>query len=101
MAVKAISSIGEPPSDQSLCECRSPRSLLRSSSPPWTSGPPVSRSSLASRSGVRPWTAASITSAVEAPIPGSFRNVPSRTRSATSSPSGRIVSAALRNAFTL
>ena len=44
--------------------------------PPATSGPPVSRSSLASRSGIRPSTAASITSAVEAPMPGSSRRVP-------------------------
>ena len=33
-AVNAISSIGEPPSDQSEWECRSPRSAARSSRPP-------------------------------------------------------------------
>ena len=31
--MKAISSIGEPPSDQSLCECRSPRSARADRSP--------------------------------------------------------------------
>ena len=41
IAVNAISSIGEPPSDQSEWECRSPRSAARSSRPPGRQRPDV------------------------------------------------------------
>ncbi len=102
MAVNAISSIGEPPSDQSEWECRSPRRAARSSAPPAVSGPPCSRSSSASRSGTSPRTAAAITFAELAPIPGSFVSVPSSTAAATCSGGiGRMVAAAPRNALTL
>ena len=41
IAVIAISSMGEPPSDQSEWVCRSPSSCARTSSPPVASGPSV------------------------------------------------------------
>ena len=100
MAVNAISSIGDPPSDQSEWEWRSPRSAVRSVRPPVVSGPAWA-SSPASRSGISPRTAASITAAVLGPMPASSVRVPASTRCATSSAgSGRIVAAALRKART-
>ena len=97
--MNAISSIGDPPSDQSECECRSPRSCARSSSPPFTSGPKAA-SSLASRSGISPLTASVITAAVLGPMPARSVSVPASARAATSSAgSGRITAAALRKAW--
>ena len=57
------------PSDASVWVCRSPRSCLRSSSPPVASGDASPRS-LASRSGTRPATAWLTTVAVVSPTPG-------------------------------
>ena len=100
--VNAISSIGEPPSDQSEWVCRSPRSSERISRPPGTKGPVCSAWSLASRSGTSPFTAWVITFAELAPIPGSMVSVPAATWARTSSADiGRMVAAALRNALTL
>ena len=96
-----ISSIGDPPSDQSEWVCRSPRSAARTSSPPATSGPAVASRS-ARYAGTRPASTSSTTASVAFPIPGSWRSVPAAARSAISSgPAARTVAAAPRNALTL
>ena len=101
-AVNAISSMGEPPSDQSEWECRSPRSAARSSRPPGASGPTLAASSFASRSGTSPRTAAAITFPELAPMPGrSVRRSSATSRATSSAGSGRIAAAALRKACTL
>ena len=100
-AVSTISSIGEPPSLQSECMCRSPRSSAYSSSPPRVSGSDSFSCNDARYAGSSPIAACAITAAVESPTPGRSLSDPALARvRSSSSESVEMVLTALRNAST-
>ena len=101
IAVTAISWMDDPPSDQSECECRSPRSAERTASPPATRGSVARVSSDVRYSGTSPSSACRMTASVEGPMPGRSVRVPEAARDCSSVGSvASTVSAAPRKALT-